>query len=103
MASQDNISIHALRKESDSCCSQSKINAQISIHALRKESDGLGRDVRGGCNISIHALRKESDQHHSGAIEFAVAISIHALRKESDKPHRPRPTVRRQDFNPRSP
>ena len=39
----------------------------ISIHALRKESDihadaGLGR-----VDISIHALRKESDELHTPA------------------------------------
>ena len=34
-----NISIHALRKESDPCCDLIKVWVTISIHALRKESD----------------------------------------------------------------
>ena len=56
---------------------------QISIHALRKESDvnACRNDDRHG--ISIHALRKESDSiemHH----DRCDVISIHALRKESD-------------------
>ena len=35
----------------------------ISIHALRKESDTRSsRERRSPTNISIHALRKESDQ-----------------------------------------
>ena len=33
----------------------------ISIHALRKESDSTTRSVNGTSTISIHALRKESD------------------------------------------
>ena len=74
---------------------------QISIHALRKESDLVGNLIRAGHSISIHALRKESDavDDDSGGFDD---ISIHALRKESDfqcahtVEHRP-------DFNPRSP
>ncbi len=35
---------------------------EISIHALREESDGLiGIDQSGHAQISIHALREESD------------------------------------------
>ena len=33
----------------------------ISIHALRKESDDISYVFRGNKTISIHALRKESD------------------------------------------
>ena len=101
------ISIHALRKESDSSTRnthprnkrfQSTLSVRratgyvqevaehldISIHALRKESDLQPREGRCGVLISIHALRKESDQcqpppHHNRI------ISIHALRKESDQ------------------
>ena len=59
-------------------------HADISIHALRKESDiDNGGILRCGLDISIHALRKESDG--IGGFEHLVpAISIHALRKESD-------------------
>ena len=55
----------------------------ISIHALRKESDTALAVDGATCLISIHALRKESD---TGFICGArrLSISIHALRKESD-------------------
>ena len=33
----------------------------ISIHALRKESDDTGSEMVTTSQISIHALRKESD------------------------------------------
>ena len=36
---------------------------EISIHALRKESDLARKRVCGATGISIHALRKESDPH----------------------------------------
>ena len=58
---------------------------EISIHALRKESDIL--DIIFSPNylvISIHALRKESD-HVLGPAGGLDGISIHALRKESDQ------------------
>ena len=58
--------------------------ANISIHALRKESDRGERLLRILRGISIHALRKESDRHHRIREERA-GISIHALRKESDR------------------
>ena len=73
----------------------------ISIHALRKESDQERlRDFQ-SVVISIHALRKESDPDRLSEFQCFV-ISSHALRKESDSaaadarrnPH---------DFNPRSP
>ena len=49
---------------------QGRINVkeiQISIHALRKESDltSMGEEMTG--IISIHALRKESDRECGGA------------------------------------
>ena len=56
---------------------------QISIHALRKESDRGERGQTVFGRISIHALRKESDSHKEPA-DTLVLISIHALRKESD-------------------
>ncbi len=38
---------------------------QISIHALRKESDNIDMMVINSLEISIHALRKESDARPS--------------------------------------
>ena len=56
------ISIHALRKESDKPFAKKFRWNAISIHALRKESDEqIWRDHDGRAEISIHALRKESD------------------------------------------
>ena len=57
---------------------------EISIHALRKESDALYAMYVIGTVISIHALRKESDPTTIDAGAVAIMISIHALRKESD-------------------
>ena len=82
-------------------------HADISIHALRKESDiDNGGILRCGLDISIHALRKESDPGTSVTLtdvktfqstlsvrratpidiraQDLISISIHALRKESD-------------------
>ena len=58
---------------------------EISIHALRKESDQIARfvEVRTPA-ISIHALRKESDRLPVWSYASSC-ISIHALRKESDR------------------
>ena len=57
-----NISIHALREESDSCCVAVCVLPNISIHALREESDFVARHrVKMHFVISIHALREESD------------------------------------------
>ena len=55
----------------------------ISIHALREESDVEIRCSHRLRAISIHALREESD--HGVVSDSTVAtISIHALREESD-------------------
>ena len=56
---------------------------EISIHALREESDRLRRARYRRHGISIHALREESDPAGLVAGEL-FAISIHALREESD-------------------
>ena len=56
----------------------------ISIHALRKESDSDPQVRLNRWNISIHALRKESDLSNTSDDTESV-ISIHALRKESDE------------------
>ena len=73
----------------------------ISIHALRKESDVSSLIVSGQIGISIHALRKESDPLTRVNIT-PFSISIHALRKESDNVVDPKYNHLR-NFNPRSP
>ena len=100
------ISIHALREESDhdghstvgGSTFQSTLSVRratdverlndddnaISIHALREESDLSPVVTSPDCPlISIHALREESD-HVRLAERPADLISIHALREESD-------------------
>ena len=79
------ISIHALRKESDCRPCLIVVGDIISIHALRKESDKIKRLDRTAQKISIHALRKESDLSEAKKGVHPSAISIHALRKESDQ------------------
>ena len=74
---------------------------EISIHALRKESDTRGWLPETIDQISIHALRKESDILASMDVR-AVMISIHALRKESDRKVRSL-RLPNTNFNPRSP
>ena len=119
------ISIHALREESDQGKHIKGHNNYISIHALREESDKITpfpmrvkiyyfnpRSPRGERQlskvkvgalymISIHALREESDVT-TPAVSDASAISIHALREESDPWDKATQTVR-DNFNPRSP
>ena len=74
---------------------------EISIHALRKESDPFRQFLVREFKISIHALRKESDRlFRIHRLEFL--ISIHALRKESDA-RGGIATVIIINFNPRSP
>ena len=60
------ISIHALRKESDTRKVDCVVYAWISIHALRKESDNWAFNDASSHVISIHALRKESDRINDG-------------------------------------
>ena len=64
------ISIHALRKESDLPAANEYRRHEISIHALRKESDPLPRAQWRQHLISIHALRKESDWRSDTACRF---------------------------------
>ena len=99
------ISIHALRKESDIAFARTIRRRPISIHALRKESDFFLPSSSKTADISIHALRKESDTIRKLRIVNVIfqstlsvrratrrnrlsgrtiGISIHALRKESD-------------------
>ena len=57
---------------------------QISIHALREESDTFNvAFLHLPVSISIHALREESD-YQRYCDGFIMVISIHALREESD-------------------
>ena len=55
------ISIHALREESDKSPEYTNPYTHISIHALREESDVCEASFTGELVISIHALREESD------------------------------------------
>ena len=57
----------------------------ISIHALREESDRYPfAALVPADTISIHALREESDGLHPTQKPVRLFISIHALREESD-------------------
>ena len=76
----------------------------ISIHALREESDMvLLLYVLMRLSISIHALREESDLRVSSSVNSFVRISIHALREESDTKSISNHCYNMLDFNPRSP
>ena len=98
---KSNISIHALRVESDQGRFFVMEQGCISIHALRVESDRGSKTNCPYCGISIHALRVESDYDISIVIILRL-ISIHALRVESDLAVL-RTCERLPDFNPRSP
>ena len=82
---QKEISIHALREESDQYPCWRIPERRISIHALREESDQSRKTKPGNYGtISIHALREESDSLVC-CVAHALLISIHALREESDQ------------------
>ena len=68
------------------CYFNSELNLfDISIHALREESDAIMSVIDSNkFNISIHALREESDLYQTNLLSFYHWISIHALREESD-------------------
>ena len=79
------ISIHALRKESDAAFGEAVEGAVISIHALRKESDRTPRDCSGRFRFqSTLSVRRATEA--LGVDAGVAVISIHALRKESDCP-----------------
>ena len=101
------ISIHALREESDGFAEYYSLQLSqflstlsvrrathsllplsllscISIHALREESDRLQQKQIPRYHISIHALREESDEAINHRLDSGDFISIHALREESD-------------------
>ena len=42
--------------------------AEISIHALREESDSMASYTVGEMRISIHALREESDHQYPASM-----------------------------------
>ena len=80
MGGKEAISIHALRKESDTAVNDEHADTIISIHALRKESDLLAIVTTTPLIISIHALRKESDMalrsHGSVMPLFQSTLSV---------------------------
>ena len=78
------ISIHALREESDPEIINEEEQLDISIHALREESDSYASLACWHISISIHALREESDAGEVAVLFGGQVISIHALREESD-------------------
>ena len=59
--SGDEISIHALREEGDSCPKDGRLATCISIPALREEGDTTATRPARGPRISIPALREEGD------------------------------------------
>ena len=76
-------------------------SVQISIHALRKESDDL-RPSYNGCNSFQSTLSVRRATSLDIVSDQRLDISIHALRKESDRRH-PGRIRQTPDFNPRSP
>ena len=73
----------------------------ISIHALRKESDIRAYDGQAWSIFQSTLSVRRATAH--APVEHAVFnISIHALRKESDRPYQRRGYAR-GNFNPRSP
>ena len=73
----------------------------ISIHALRKESDIRAYDGQAWSIFQSTLSVRRATAH--APVEHAVFnISIHALRKESDRPYQ-RLGYARGNFNPRSP
>ena len=78
------ISIHALRKESDTPHVAVGAVVPISIHALRKESDPASPEVRAEVVAfqSTLSVRRATGRVFGHAL--TIRISIHALRKESD-------------------
>ena len=95
------ISIHALRKESDQAADHVGHQLHISIHALRKESDACRLAGNGSVLISIHALRKESDLTTTvscaAVLTFQSTLSVRRATRVSER----FPECR--NFNPRSP
>ena len=80
-----NISIHALREESDiDCvCFCKFVRAFQSTLSVRRATRWFYAQALIINRISIHALREESD-NNSCRNSRKIEISIHALREESD-------------------
>ena len=96
------ISIHALRKESDRMIvTDSTIEYAFQSTLSVRRATVHHCWLAGTITISIHALRKESDRIRIAG-NRPHFISIHALRKESDT-MRLAAVWRRSYFNPRSP
>ena len=78
------ISIHALREESDPAVPQLLHVFLISIHALREESDALWVALRLRCATFQSTLSVRRATARTERRLVRPAISIHALREESD-------------------
>ena len=84
-AESGDISIHALRKESDPPQKQEgQHNDPISIHALRKESDSMRLNPLDGNLLFQSTLSVRRATRWRRGMPGCMGISIHALRKESD-------------------
>ena len=77
------ISIHALRKESDKPFAKKFRWNAISIHALRKESDTFPHDLTPSKRFQSTLSVRRATLQLAGEVRHAD-ISIHDLRKESD-------------------
>ena len=95
------ISIHALRKESDKPFAKKFRWNAISIHALRKESDTFPHDLTPSKRFQSTLSVRRATQAKTH-IWRPQNISIHALRKESDASSRSG-SAGAPNFNPRSP
>ena len=92
------------RGERPQCNVLSLLFCNISIHALREESDSSKLDNEPcGVSISIHALREESDMRYffdKGCFRFKFQSTLSARRATVRQPIR---VWRHNNFNPRSP
>ena len=100
-----NISIHALRKESDPRTYTIVLTVSLfqSTLSVRRATFIPNYLISSDFVISIHALRKESDRLSKSRHAAFTFISIHALRKESDQPSCLPAQAVEANFNPRSP
>ena len=79
------ISIHALREESDEDFVTSGSTSQyFNPRSPWGERQPPATQPTMSKTISIHALREESDDFLTTIVDFRTLISIHALREESD-------------------
>ena len=99
---EEDISIHALRKESDAYCGRimspcSAFQSTLSVRRATQRILDAGLAMEFQSTLSVRRAT-QSIMARFGAFD----ISIHALRKESD-PGTGRHQPHRHDFNPRSP